>query len=306
MKMIEAFRSHLFDYFSENSNAIYIGEDVRNAHRSICTGLFKRYGPDRVIDMPISESAFTGISLGLAISRKSVFVEYNFAGLLYLALDQIFNQAHKYNEMMNTSLPLSITYILPTGTRGGLAGHHSDNPYALSAHLGIESYMPALSENVRSIFSLISSHPLHRCLYLPVACFFNEDKPLDSVYNSYGFSLISAGSSFNIITTGTSINNVKAAIHNLNINPNLFLLSDLSLCDSTRKSLASIPCLPTLFIDDSFIHSGIHHTLIASNPDIQWLPPVGRLSHNISFNESVEDSIVTSTSRIIDHINSFL
>ena len=83
MKMIEAFRSHLFDFFSENPNAIYIGEDVRNAHRSICTGLFQRYGPDRVIDMPISEAAFTGISLGLAISGKSVFVEYNFAGLLY-------------------------------------------------------------------------------------------------------------------------------------------------------------------------------------------------------------------------------
>ena len=39
--------------------------------------------------------------------------------------------------MMNTSLPLSITF-LPTVTCGGLAGHHSDNPYALSAHLGIE------------------------------------------------------------------------------------------------------------------------------------------------------------------------
>ena len=172
--------------FPRTRNAIYIGEDVRNAHRSICTGLFQRYGPDRVIDMPISEAAFTGISLGLAISGKSVFVEYNFAGLLYLALDQIFNQAHKYNEMMNTSLPLSITYILPTGTRGGLAGHHSDNPYALSAHLGIESYMPAVSDNVRSIFSDFNTSS--SSLSISTGClFFNEDKPLDSVTNSMVF-----------------------------------------------------------------------------------------------------------------------
>ena len=62
-----------------------------------------------MIDMPISESAFTGVGLGFKITGHNVFVEFNFAGLVYLGLDQIFNQAHKYNEMMNTDLPLNLT-----------------------------------------------------------------------------------------------------------------------------------------------------------------------------------------------------
>ena len=111
MKLIEKFREELFKEFESNKDAIYLGEDVRNAHRGIAIGLHEKYGDNQIIDMPISESAFTGLALGLAISRKKVFVEYNFAGLVYLGLDQIFNQAHKYNEMLNTNIDLDLIYI---------------------------------------------------------------------------------------------------------------------------------------------------------------------------------------------------
>ena len=102
MNLIETFRSELFKSFDKHENSIYLGEDVRNAHRGIAIGLAEKYGPQKVIDMPISESAFTGLGLGMAIMGKNVFIEYNFAGLVYLGLDQIFNQAHKFNEMLNT------------------------------------------------------------------------------------------------------------------------------------------------------------------------------------------------------------
>ena len=71
----------------------------------------RRSRDHKVIDMPISEAAFTGLGIGLAIKGKKVFIEFNFAGLVYLALDQIFNQAHKYNEMLNTNIDLDLTYI---------------------------------------------------------------------------------------------------------------------------------------------------------------------------------------------------
>ena len=125
-----------------------------------------------MIDMPISESAFTGVGLGLAITGHNVFVEFNFAGLVYLGLDQIFNQAHKYNEMMNTDLPLNLTYVLPTGTRGGLAGHHSDNPYALTMHLGIPSYMPSTPIDMHKIMDKLYANAtdcsLSYCCIFPV------------------------------------------------------------------------------------------------------------------------------------------
>ena len=82
--LIESFRLSLFNQFSSHTSSIYLGEDVRNAHRGIAIGLHERFGDDAVIDMPISESAFTGLALGLAISGHNVFVEFNFADLYIL------------------------------------------------------------------------------------------------------------------------------------------------------------------------------------------------------------------------------
>ena len=75
MNLIETFRHQLFQIFDNDQNAFYIGEDVRNAHRGIAIGFHQKYGDNRIIDMPISESAFTGIALGMAILGNNVFVE---------------------------------------------------------------------------------------------------------------------------------------------------------------------------------------------------------------------------------------
>ena len=174
MNLIESFREELFKIFESDKEAIYLGEDVRNAHRGISIGMNSRFSSERILDMPISESGFTGLALGLAIKGKNVFVEYNFAGLVYLGLDQIFNQAHKFNEMLNTNLDLKITYILPTGTRGGLAGHHSDNPYAILSHLGVATYMPSNSFDCKNIFWEIKKQKKPSAIFLPVGAFFNE------------------------------------------------------------------------------------------------------------------------------------
>ena len=165
MNLIEAFRSELFRNFESFENSIYLGEDIRNAHRGIAIGMHQKFG-DKVLDMPISESAFTGLGLGLAIMGKNVFIEYNFAGLVYLGLDQIFNQAHKFNEMLNTELDLRITYVLPTGTRGGLAEHHSDNPYSILSHLGIKSLMPTNAFDCKKIFNHIEKNPVPTAIFL--------------------------------------------------------------------------------------------------------------------------------------------
>ena len=166
MTYLETVAYTINSLMKKNPKCIYLGEDVKSGQRGISDGFIKRYGERRVIDTPISESAFTGLALGLAISNYRPIVEFNFAGLIYVCLDQIFNQASKFKKMSGDKKDVPIIYILPTGTKGGLAGHHSDNPYSTLTHLGIKCFMPCLIQEIKPIINYAYS------LKEPVAIFY--------------------------------------------------------------------------------------------------------------------------------------
>lgn len=120
------------------------GEDIGIAVSNVTTGLLKRFGPDRVIDMPISEQAFTSFATGAAMSGARPVVEFQIPALLFLAFEQIANQAYKFSLMTGGQLNVPVTYLLPSsGSRVGWAGQHSDNPYSLFAHVGVKTVVPA-------------------------------------------------------------------------------------------------------------------------------------------------------------------
>ena len=308
MNLIESFRDELFKTFESDKKAIYLGEDVRNAHRGIAIGMNSRFGSERILDMPISESGFTGLSLGLAIKGKNVFVEFNFAGLVYLGLDQIFNQAHKFNEMLNTNIDLKITYIFPTGTRGGLAGHHSDNPYTILSHLGVPTYMPCNSFDCKNIFGEIKRQKKPSAIFLPVGAFFNEygsNGEKDS-FNFWGFYKIKDGNKINIICTGTTINNLMQILSDLeDFNPNIYVLTDLSFSERTVESIKSISNNPTIFMDDSFERCGIANEVFKYIPHNKLNKLLCRISKNISFSEEFENNTLVSKSRIREALLEF-
>jgi len=129
----------------ERDPAVFVlGEDVGVAVSNLTTGLLKRFGPDRVIDMPISEQAFTSFATGAAISGSRPVVEFQIPALLFLVLEQIANQAHKLPLMTGGQLRVPVTYVLPSsGSRVGWAGQHSDHPYSLFAHVGVKTVVPA-------------------------------------------------------------------------------------------------------------------------------------------------------------------
>ena len=91
-------------------------------------------------------------------------------------MDQIFNQASKFKQMSGGKKNVPIIYLLPTGTKGGLAGHHSDNPYSVLAHLGIKSYMPSHASEVESIINLAYSKKEPVAIFLATEEFRNNRK----------------------------------------------------------------------------------------------------------------------------------
>ena len=117
---------------------------VRHSLRRVTYNLAAEFGEHRVIDTPLAEQAATGFATGAALLGWRPVLEFQVPTLLYVAFDQVVNQAQKLSIMTGGQARVPVTYILPgSGTRLGLAGQHSDHPYALLAQAGVKTVVPA-------------------------------------------------------------------------------------------------------------------------------------------------------------------
>jgi pyruvate dehydrogenase E1 component beta subunit len=144
LSYLKAMNRALADELTADPTVFLLGEDIRAAASNVTAGLFHRFGPDRVLDTPISEQAFTSFATGAALVGMRPVIEFQIPSLLFLVYEQIVNQAHKFSLMTGGQASVPVTYIVPgSGSRTGWAGQHSDHPYALFAHAGVSTVVPA-------------------------------------------------------------------------------------------------------------------------------------------------------------------
>jgi pyruvate dehydrogenase E1 component beta subunit len=140
----KALNRALGDEMERDPAVFVLGEDIRLALTKAAAGLRDRFGPDRVIETPLSEQGFTNFATGAAMAGRRPVVEYQIPFLLLLVLEQIANQANKFSLMSGGQTAVPVTYLLPgTGWRPGWGAQHSDQPYAVFAHLGVKTVVPA-------------------------------------------------------------------------------------------------------------------------------------------------------------------
>jgi pyruvate dehydrogenase E1 component beta subunit len=144
VRYLPAMAQALRDEMAADPSLFVIGEDVRESLRGVTRGLYEEFGADRVLDMPISEQMFTGFATGAALAGRRCVVEYQIPSLLYLAFEQIANQAQKLRLMTGGQAKVPVVYLVPgSGARLGLAAQHSDHPYSLFAHAGVKTVLPS-------------------------------------------------------------------------------------------------------------------------------------------------------------------
>lgn len=140
----KALNRALADALAADDTVFVLGEDVRVAASNVTTGLAKRFGPDRVLDTPLSEQGFTGFATGAALAGMRPVIEFQIPALLFLTFEQITNHAHKFSLMTGGQASVPVTYVVPgSGSRTGWAGQHSDHPYSLFTHVGVKTVVPA-------------------------------------------------------------------------------------------------------------------------------------------------------------------
>lgn len=169
-----------------DENVFVMGEDVGDYGGifSSITGLFERFGPERVIDTPISETGFIGAAIGAATEGMRPIVELMFVDFFGVCMDQIYNHMAKidYESGGNVTVPLVLTTTVGGGYSdgaqhsqclGGIFAHLSgmmivvpsnpadaaglmtaairdDNPIVFMFHKGVQG-LPWMAKNRRSI-----------------------------------------------------------------------------------------------------------------------------------------------------------
>lgn len=144
LSYLKAINRALGDEMTRDPAVFVLGEDVREGLTNATVGLLDRFGPERVVEAPISEQGFTDFATGAALGGRRPVVEYQVPFLLLLAVEQIANQANKLSLMSGGQASVPVTYLLtPAGRRAGWGAQHADQPYSIFGHLGVKTVLPA-------------------------------------------------------------------------------------------------------------------------------------------------------------------
>lgn len=150
----EALREAHRSAMARDPRVFLMGEDVGRYGGSfaVSLGLLEEFGPERVRDTPLSESAFTGAGIGAALGGMRPVVEIMTVNFSLLALDQILNNAATLQHMSGGQVHVPIVVRMTTGAGRQLAAQHSHSLEGWYAHIpGLRVLAPATVEDARGM-----------------------------------------------------------------------------------------------------------------------------------------------------------
>jgi pyruvate dehydrogenase E1 component beta subunit len=141
---------------TRDANVFVMGEDI-GGYGGIfgaTAGLLEKFGPDRVMDTPISESAFIGAATGAAAAGLRPVVELMFVDFFGVCMDQIYNHLAKNTYMSGGAVKLPVVLTTAIGGGYGDAAQHSQCLYATFAHMpGIKVVVPSNAYDAKGLMA---------------------------------------------------------------------------------------------------------------------------------------------------------
>ncbi|MBM3812599.1 MAG: alpha-ketoacid dehydrogenase subunit beta [Acidimicrobiia bacterium] len=169
---LEAIRKGIWEEMERDPKVFLLGEDIGiyGGAFKVTAGMLDRFGEERVVDTPISESAIVGAAIGASFMGMRPVAEMQFADFITCGFDQIVNFAAKCRYRWNAPAPLVVR--APSG--GGIHGgpFHSQNPEAWFVHTpGLKVVQPATAYDAKGLIkaSIRDNDPViffeHKALY---------------------------------------------------------------------------------------------------------------------------------------------
>jgi pyruvate dehydrogenase E1 component beta subunit len=158
----EAVRAAIREALLKDPRVFLMGEDVGRygGAYAVSKGLLEEFGPERIRDTPLSESAFVGAGIGAALGGARPIVEVMTVNFALLALDQIVNNAATIRHMSGGQFNVPIVIRMATGAGRQLAAQHAHSFEGWFAHIpGLRIVAPATLDDARGMLATALDDP---------------------------------------------------------------------------------------------------------------------------------------------------
>lgn len=150
----EAIREALAEELRRDPRVFLIGEDIAEAGTTfkVLDGLVQEFGPERILDSPISEAGITGLGVGAAMTGLRPVVDIMFGDFLALIMDQMVNQAAKIHYMSGGKLKVPMVLRTTMGAGRRSAAQHSQSLHAWVSHIpGLKVVIPSTPYDAKGL-----------------------------------------------------------------------------------------------------------------------------------------------------------
>ncbi len=211
MTLVQAITTALDQEMARDPRVVCLGEDVgvNGGVFRVTEGLQKKYGPERVIDTPLSESGIIGSSIGLAIAGMRPVPEIQFEGFLGPAYDQLVNHAARFRNRTRGAFTVPMVVRVPWG--GGIHApeFHSDSPEAIYAHSpGLKVVCPSTPYDAKGLLISAIRDPDPVIFFEPKRVYrsYREEVPEEEYTIEIGKAkVVAEGSDLTVVTWGASV-----------------------------------------------------------------------------------------------------
>lgn len=171
---LEAVREAMSQKMRQDQDVFILGEDigVYGGAFGVTRGMIEEFGPERVRNTPISESAIAGAAVGSALTGMRPILELQFSDFITIATDQIVNQAAKIRYMYGGKGKVPLVLRTPAGSGTGAAAQHSQSLEAWMVHIpGLKVVQPATAYDAKGLLiaAIEDENPVifyeHKLLY---------------------------------------------------------------------------------------------------------------------------------------------
>jgi 2-oxoisovalerate dehydrogenase E1 component len=308
-----------------DQRVVVIGEDVAGGSGlgaplegamggtfGVTKGLIEEFGPQRVIDTPISEAGFVGASVGAALAGLRPVVDVMWSSFVPYCFDQVFNQAAKMRYMFGgqTDVPVVLRMAVGAGLRAG--GHHSDTLFPVFAHIpGLKVVAPATPADAKGLLAraIADDNPI---VFLEHMSLYRSSGPLpeDDYELPIGVaSVIRAGDDVTLIAASSGVPLALEAASILEsehgVSAEVVDLRTLSPLDVSTLATSVGRTGRAVVIDESPPRCSIASEVAAVVTEAVFADlhgPVGRVTSAASpvpFSPPLEDAHVPSVSKVI-------
>jgi pyruvate dehydrogenase E1 component beta subunit len=208
LTLVEAVAEGIHDEMKRDESVVLLGEDVGRSGGVFraTEGVYDAFGPERVIDTPLSETGIAGAAVGLAASGIRPIAEIQFMGFSYAALEQLFTRAARMNARSRGQFPCQMVLRAPFGGGVRAPDLHGESMEAIFVHQpGFKVVVPSTPRDAKGLLTAAIRDPDPVMVFEPKKIYraFREDVPEESYETPIGEAAIRReGEDVSIFTWG--------------------------------------------------------------------------------------------------------